>query len=108
MEAGSVSTAASTPSAISWPAISVRFSADPLPAKASSWATMGAIGAGGWRDQTASIGLSSQATSSPPAFSQPARKRLNSSGVCSHGSKPTLWPGRRFAPIQSAAGRSVE
>ena len=54
MEAGSVSTWASIPSAISWPAISVRFSAEPLPAKASIWATMGAIGAGGWRAQTAS------------------------------------------------------
>ncbi len=86
IESGMVITAASAPCAFTSSAMRVRLDSADSPARFISWIVAFAVGASGWSDHTASIGLESTATSVPPAFSAAARRACTAAAVCSHGS----------------------
>ena len=86
IESGAVSTAASAPRLSSNSATAASLAEEESPANSAGWGTAGEIGGAGRSAQTASMGLSSTATSRPPAFSHALSSRAAPSGVCSQGS----------------------
>ena len=86
IESGAVRTAASAPPFSSISATAASLAEDDSPAYSCGWGTAGEIGGAGRSAHTASMGLSSTATSAPPALTHAASRRAAPSGVCSQGS----------------------